>query len=250
MNYYPFNVGDYSAHTAHLEPMEDLAYRRLLDAYYLREQPLPADVQATAKLVRMRSMAADVESVLNEFFTLTEDGWRHSRCDAEIERMRDKQTKARASAQASVNARSQRQQANAERTLVKQATDVERTLPILATDVELPTPTPTPIPIEEKEMVEPRRSAAPPTPPPDFDGRNSEILNGKHVVAIAAAWDLPGEWGCDAEALGWQPAEVLRESEKFRQYWVAGKGAGTRRSVKGWRQSWSNWLEKASREKR
>jgi uncharacterized protein YdaU (DUF1376 family) len=248
MNYYPFNVGDYSAHTAHLEPMEDLAYRRLLDAYYLREQPLPADIQATAKLVRMRSMAADVESVLNEFFTLTEDGWRHSRCDAEIERMRDKQTKARASAQASVNARSQRQQANAERALVKEATDVERTLPVLATDVELPTPTPTPR--EEKEMVEPRRSAAPPTPPPDFDGRNSEILNGKSVVAIAAAWDLPGEWGCDAEALGWQPAEVLRESEKFRQYWVAGKGAGTRRSVKGWRQSWSNWLEKASREKR
>jgi uncharacterized protein YdaU (DUF1376 family) len=248
MNYYPFNVGDYSAHTAHLEPMEDLAYRRLLDAYYLREQPLPADIQTTAKLVRMRSMAADVESVLNEFFTLTEDGWRHSRCDAEIERMRDKQTKARASAQASVNARSLRQQANAERTLAKEATDVERTLLVLATDVELPTPTPTPI--EEKEMVEPRRSAAPPTPPPDFDGRNSEILNGKSVVAIAAAWDLPGEWGCDAEALGWQPAEVLRESEKFRQYWVAGKGAGTRRSVKGWRQSWSNWLEKASREKR
>lgn len=248
MNYYPFHLGDYTAHTAHLEPMEDLAYRRLLDAYYLREQPLPADIQATAKLVRMRSMAADVESVLNEFFTLTEDGWRHSRCDAEIERMRDKQTKARASAQASVNARSQRQQANAERTLAKEATDVERTLPVLATDVELPTPTPTPR--EEKEMVEPRRSAAPPTPPPDFDGRNSEILNGKSVVAIAAAWDLPGEWGCDAEALGWQPAEVLRESEKFRQYWVVGKGAGTRRSVKGWRQSWSNWLEKASREKR
>lgn len=248
MNYYPFNVGDYSAHTAHLEPMEDLAYRRLLDAYYLREQPLPTDIQTTAKLVRMRSMAGDVESVLNEFFTLTEDGWRHSRCDAEIERMRDKQTKARASAQASVNARSQRQQANAERTPVKEATDVERTLLVLATDVELLTPTPTPR--EEKEMVEPRRSAAPPTPPPDFDGRNAEILNGKHVVAIAAAWDLPGEWGCDAEALGWQPAEVLRESEKFRQYWVAGKGAGTRRSVKGWRQSWSNWLEKASREKR
>jgi len=94
MNYYPFNVGDYSAHTAHLEPMEDLAYRRLLDAYYLREQPLPTDIQTTAKLVRMRSMAGDVESVLNEFFTLTEDGWRHSRCDAEIERMRDKQTNA------------------------------------------------------------------------------------------------------------------------------------------------------------
>ena len=50
MNYFPFHVGDYSAHTGHLEPMEDLAYRRLLDQYYLREGPLPADIQATAKL--------------------------------------------------------------------------------------------------------------------------------------------------------------------------------------------------------
>lgn len=99
-------------------------------------------------------------------------------------------------------------------------------------------------------MVEPRKGASPPTPPPDFDGHNAELLNGKSIVRIAASWDLPGEWGLDAEALGWQPAEVLRESEKFRQYWAAGRGAGTRRSVKGWRQAWSSWLEKASRDRR
>lgn len=87
MNYYPLNVGDYAAHTAHLEPMEDLAYRRLIDQYYLREGPLPADIQATAKLVRMRSMVGDVEAVLKEFFTLTDAGWAHIRCDAEIEKM-------------------------------------------------------------------------------------------------------------------------------------------------------------------
>jgi len=87
LNYFPFHVGDYAAHTAHLEPMEDLAYRRLLDLYYLREGPLPADIQATAKLVRMRSMTADVESVLREFFVLTEAGWRQSRCDSEITEM-------------------------------------------------------------------------------------------------------------------------------------------------------------------
>lgn len=91
MNYFPFHVGDYSVHTAHLEPMEDLAYRRLLDQYYLREGPLPADVQATAKLIRMRSMISDVESVLNEFFTLTENGWMHMRCEIEIEHMQAKQ---------------------------------------------------------------------------------------------------------------------------------------------------------------
>lgn len=141
MNYYPFHLGDYAAHTGHLEPMEDLAYRRLIDLYYLREAPLPSDIQVTAKLVRMRSCAADVESVLNEFFVLTEAGWTHERCDEEIEKMQDKQAKARKSAAASVNAR----RANAERSLQNQLTDVEHSLPELQADVQLPTPTPTPI---------------------------------------------------------------------------------------------------------
>jgi uncharacterized protein YdaU (DUF1376 family) len=158
VNYFPFNVGDYAAHTGHLEPMEDLAYRRLLDQYYLREGPLPADIEATAKLVRMRSMKADVESVLKEFFTLTEDGWRHSRCDAEVEKMQDKQAKARASGIASANARSKAQQAAVERALQSAQADVERSLPPKSTDVQLPTPTPTPTPIEEKTA---RKRAAP-----------------------------------------------------------------------------------------
>lgn len=148
MNYYPFNIGDYAAHTAHLEPMEDLAYRRLLDVYYMREGPLPADTNATAKLVRMRSMVGDVESVLNEFFTLTEAGWTHGRCDEEIEKMQDKQAKARASAAASVNARRTKAASfsspSAERPLAKEQTGVERSLQLVKTDVELPTPTPTP----------------------------------------------------------------------------------------------------------
>ena len=147
MNYYPFNVGDYAAHTGHLEPMEDLAYRRLLDQYYLREGPLPADIEACAKLVRLRSMKADVEAVLREFFELTDEGWRHKRCDSEIERMQDKQAKARKSAAASVNAR----RANAERSLLSDQTNAERSLPDSSTDVELPTPTPTPTPTPKEK---------------------------------------------------------------------------------------------------
>lgn len=94
------------------------------------------------------------------------------------------------------------------------------------------------------------QNAAPPKPPPDFDGKNAETLNGKAVVALAGAFELPEPWGFDAEALGWRPAEVLREAEKYRQYWTAGRGKGTRRSVKGWRQTWSTWLEKAAKDQR
>ncbi len=90
------------------------------------------------------------------------------------------------------------------------------------------------------------QSAAPPPKPSAFDGNNAEILNGKAVVPLAAVWELPEQWGLDAEALGWEPSQVLREAERYRQYWTAGKGMGTRRNVKGWRQAWSNWLGKAA----
>lgn len=113
MNYYPFHLGDYAAHTAHLEPMEDLAYRRMLDLYYRTESALSINVVDIARLIRMRDHLEAIEAVLREFFIETDNGWIHVRCDEEIARMREKQTKAKASAQASVIAR----QANAQRTL-------------------------------------------------------------------------------------------------------------------------------------
>ena len=236
MNYFPFHVGDYAAHTAHLEPMEDLAYRRMLDAYYLRETPLPLDVAEVARLIRMKGHQAEVQAVLTEYFQQTPEGWRHGRCDEEIARMQDKQTKARASAAASVNAR----KANAQRTLNERSTDVE-----------LPTPTPTPITSSNEEVDSgPAQRSEPPPPPPPFDGNNAIALNGKSIVSLAATWELPTDWGEDAERLGWKPAEILLQAEKFRQYWTAGKGKGTRRAVKGWRQTWSNWLAKAAENRR
>lgn len=143
MNYYPFHIGDYATHTAHLEPMEDLAYRRLLDLYYLREGCLPSDPAECARLIRMRTEVEMVASVLAEFFEDTPDGWYSDRCDKEVSRMLDKQAKAQASAQASVNAR----RANAQRTLNERSTDVE-----------LPTPTPIPTPEEKNTGASAKRA--------------------------------------------------------------------------------------------
>lgn len=84
MNYFPFHVGDYTAHTAHLEPLEDLAYRRMLDQYYLREAALPVEPADVARLIRMRSNVAEVEAVLREFFEETQAGWVSERCEREI----------------------------------------------------------------------------------------------------------------------------------------------------------------------
>lgn len=97
MNYYPFHIGDYLTETAHLSWLEDCAYRRLLDLYYSREQRIPQDVAQAARLCRAISKdeRKAVETVLSEFFTLTESGWSHTRCDTEIEKARESARRAR-----------------------------------------------------------------------------------------------------------------------------------------------------------
>jgi len=85
MNYYQFHVGDYISHTAHLDPIEDIAFRRLLDLYYQSESAIPNETQMVSKRIRMGSYADVVASVLSEFFCLQEDNcWHHGRCDKEI----------------------------------------------------------------------------------------------------------------------------------------------------------------------
>lgn len=204
--------------------MEDLAYRRLLDQYYLREGPLPPDIQSTAKLIRMRSMVADVESVLTEFFTLTDDGWRHARCDSEIERMQDKQAKARMSAQASVNAR-RAKSLNVRSTDVDnlgngRSTDVNE----IPTDVELPTPTPTPTPIV---IVD-----APP-----------KAVATQQGSRLQADWVLPDEWRQWAESER-PDLDAVKVSERFKDFWIAKPGKDGRKL--DWLATWRNWVRNQS----
>ena len=82
MIWYKFHVGDYIIHTLHLADAEDLAYRRLLDLYYMTEKPIPNDLELVCKKVRLD--AEVVEPVLKEFFKPTSDGWVNQRCDQEI----------------------------------------------------------------------------------------------------------------------------------------------------------------------
>jgi uncharacterized protein YdaU (DUF1376 family) len=86
LNFYAFNVGDYAIATAHLTELEDLYYRRLLDVYYAREQPIPLDERSAFRLVRASTQEAReaVSTVLAEYFERSENGWKHARCDAEL----------------------------------------------------------------------------------------------------------------------------------------------------------------------
>lgn len=98
MHYYQFNIGDYVKDTQHLSEMEDLAYRRMIDLYYLRERSLPDSVEEIARLIRMRTHSECIAIVLREFFVRTDDGFENNRVEREIAAFQAKSDKARASA--------------------------------------------------------------------------------------------------------------------------------------------------------
>jgi uncharacterized protein YdaU (DUF1376 family) len=67
--------------------MEDLAYRRLLDFYFLHEQPIKH--RDIARQIGMREHEEDVMTVLNEFFISTADGFVSPRADKEIKQYKE-----------------------------------------------------------------------------------------------------------------------------------------------------------------
>jgi uncharacterized protein YdaU (DUF1376 family) len=86
VRFYPFNIGDYAAATRHLSLLEDLAYRRILDAIYLDEKFPAGTPEEVARKIGMRDHAAEVRNVLAEFFRQDEGCWLNSRCREEINR--------------------------------------------------------------------------------------------------------------------------------------------------------------------
>jgi uncharacterized protein YdaU (DUF1376 family) len=87
MHYYQFHIGDYISHTRHLSLMEDLAYRRLLDFYFLHENPIKH--RDIARQIGMREYEEDVITVLNEFFISSADGFVNPRADKEIKQYKE-----------------------------------------------------------------------------------------------------------------------------------------------------------------
>ena len=133
MHFYSFNIGDYMSHTVHLSLMEDLAYRRCLDIYYLHEKPLPEDATEVARLIRMPEHKPEVVQVLKEFFTHdVGTGYVHKRTDEEITKYQAKIQAAsragKASALARSNASSTKVQPNKKQETLnkKQETNIKR----------------------------------------------------------------------------------------------------------------------------
>jgi uncharacterized protein YdaU (DUF1376 family) len=214
MRFYSFHIGDYASHTRHLTLMEDLAYRRLLDLYYMNERPLNARSADVARAINMREHEAEVATVLGEFFELVEgSGWVNRRADEEIVRCKSKQEQAsragKMSAQRRFNARS--------------------------TDVQPPI-THDPLP-NTHERTEPDKSV--------LGG-----AGGKRAERADRGTRLPDDWSPSDEDRSFAGAlgvAVEREAASFRDYWHSKPGADGRKV--NWSATWRNWVRRSSERK-
>jgi uncharacterized protein YdaU (DUF1376 family) len=75
--------------------MEDLCYRRMIDLYYMTEAPLPLEIDTIARLIGMRDHIVEVTTIVCDFFLKSDAGYRHDRCDEEIEKYHKKANSAR-----------------------------------------------------------------------------------------------------------------------------------------------------------
>ena len=88
MHYFKFNISAWALSTAHLTLEEEAIYLRLVNHYYDSEKPIPLETQPVIRRLRLGSSAALVLDILQEYFTQTESGFVHSRCEEVLKEYR------------------------------------------------------------------------------------------------------------------------------------------------------------------
>jgi len=129
MHYYQFNIGDYASHTSRLTPLEDVAYRRMLDVYYLSEQPLNGCATDVAREIGMTEYLDSVEYILAKFFIKEENCFSQKRIDSEIKKYKSNAKNKSKAGKASAKARRSK--------ALEGSTPVEQTLNTKATTEQL-----------------------------------------------------------------------------------------------------------------
>ena len=198
MHYYTFNIGDYASHTSRLSQSEDLAYRRLLDLYYLTERPFNGSSTDVAREIGMVDQLESVEFVLKKYFSKETGEWVNSRADKEIKLYQSKVTSAKRAGVASGKARRSKV---IEQPLIDRSTDVE--------------PTNNQEPITKKHKEEKKRAVRPAFVPPTTeevktycDGRS----NGVDAQAFIDFYESKGWVIGKAKMKSWQACVRTWES--------------------------------------
>lgn len=206
MHYYNFNIGDYIKHTMHLTVEEDITYRRLLDMYYDTEQPIPTDIQWVSR--RLRMPANFVESVLDEFFELTEGGYRNYRADVEIAEYHTYIDKQRSNGK--LGGRPKKSSGK-------------------------PTANPSQTQVEPKKSLNNKQQTITNNQLKELEPQPKQSKGTR----LDQSWELPDEWAIWAKQ-NRSDLNINQTADGFKDYWIAAPGA---KGVKAdWFATWRNWV--------
>lgn len=233
MNFYPHHIGDFNNATRHLTRIERSIYRDMIDLYYDTEEPLTLDIKALCRklIARTDEESTAVEQVLNEFFTETEQGWHHSRCESEINAYRASITAKSAAGKASAAKREQERKERLEK-LNGSPTADQQPLDSVDSSVQL---TSNQEPVTSNQ--EPKREEKPSTPA-------AQSSRASKATRLPVDWQLPDEWQAWAltEQPSWTPEGIRHVADSFRDYWLAKGGADARKV--DWEATWRNWVRR------
>jgi uncharacterized protein YdaU (DUF1376 family) len=212
MNFYKRFIGDIQAKTGHLSLAEFGAYDRLLDHCYSTEQPLPDDLDAVCRIARAmtKEERKAVETVLRQFFTLTDAGFVQPRV---LEMLAE--AKPKIDANRENGKKGGRPKSNPEQTQEK------------PTGFDLGTQSEPNDNLSQSQI--------------SLSSLRSE--RAPRATRLTADWALPEPWAewAKGERPDLDPTAV---SEKFRDYWVSKPGKdGTRLD---WLATWRNWVRNES----
>lgn len=212
MHYYEHNIGDYRRDTAHLSLLEHGIYRQLLDTYYLSEQPIPRETQQVFR--RLCAITEEEQKavilVLNDFFTATEDGWIHKRCDAMIDAYHQKANTSRSNGKLGGRPKKTQQVILGSETETQAKANITLTKEPLTNNLD-------------KEKIEKKKSAT--RLPQDWQPSDEDVQF------------------CRTERSDLDP---YKTGERFRDYWLGVSGAKGRKL--DWPATWRNWVRNEKRQ--
>jgi len=222
VNHYPRHIGDYLKKTLGLTMLQDGAYNRALDWYYAQERPLPPKPAVYGELRCMTRVDREaVDVVLARYFTEDPDGYRHGRCDEEIERYANRAESARN------NGRNGGRPRN--RTGTESDTEQEPSRFVEKTESGTESKT-----NQNQNQNQNQKN------PEDGRALSEHRPARARGLALSPTWTVPDElatWAMSERR--WTREKVDRVAAEFRDYWLA---TGTVR--KDWNATWRLWVRR------
>lgn len=274
--WYPHYIRDFKAKTGHLSLAARGAYRALIDEYWERQGPLPADERLLCRMIgAFPDEWAEISDDVLAFFVVDNSVdspvYRHVRIDSEIKKAKEQRdAKAERIAKAR-QAKALKALENAKNSTEKPPTpvngtvdrDVDSEITELNTELNtglktgLPTPTPTPLPTEvpfisvspdgdqknqagENSVTDVSRETIPDTEKLKPDKPPKPPPKSKRGTRLPDDWEPTTEFIDYALNKGWSPEATNAEVENFRDYWIAKTGKDATKRC--WFATWRSWI--------